>query len=417
VDYIVGEETLSAFVVTKTNLSYHELPVAAMGLQEMLADLSPVFEKDKDMDDSSRAKVLNSQLADFSIPPARVLYEVLVEPLEPRLEEGSELLVVPDGLLHYLPFEILVAEDDGVEHRYDFDKATFLLERHAVSYTASASLLDPSVQRPRIAERGLLAFGNPDFSRDENDRLPEAYFASALTYSGGVVRGDELLPLPAAESEVGAIESVLGLESRVFVGKQATEAAFREEAGDYRILHFATHFLNDDRQPLYSKIVLSEGEETGHDGYLQTYEIFNTRLNADLVVLSACSTGLGKLSKGEGLAGMSRAFLYAGVPSLVVSLWSVDDVATASIMREFYSQLRKGRNKNEALRQAKLDYLRTAREEKKDPFYWAPFILIGDWTPMSFPAPWWYRRWWYVGVLLFLAAVLAWRYGRAVRAS
>jgi CHAT domain-containing protein/lipopolysaccharide biosynthesis regulator YciM len=405
VDYVVGQETLAAFVVTRAELSYHELPVAATDLQEMLAKYSPVFEKDKDMDDVSRTKVLNPQIADFSIPPARALYEALLEPLEPRLEERSELLIVPDGLLHYLPFETLVVEADDVRHAYDFEKATFLLDRHAVSYTASASLLDPSLQRPRIAKRGLLAFGNPNFTRDENDRLPEAYYASALTYSGGLVRGDQLLPLPNAETEVRAIESSLGLENRVLVGKEATEAAFHEQAGDYRILHFATHFLNDDRQPLYSKIVLTQGEEPGQDGYIQTYEIFNTQLNADLVVLSACNTGLGKLSRGEGLAGVSRAFLYAGVPSLVVSLWSVDDEATATIMREFYRHLRKGLNKNEALQQAKLGYLRKASGEKKDPFYWAPFILIGDSQPMNLSANTYSRAWWIA--LSIVVAVVA----------
>ena len=146
------------------------------------------------------------------------------------------------------------------------------------------------------------------------------------------------------------------------------------------MLHFATHFLSDDRQPLYSRIVLAG------DDVLQTYEIFNAELNAELAVLSACNTGLGKLEKGEGLIGISRAFLYAGVPSLVVSLWSVDDEATARIMELFYERLRSGASKKQALRQAKLDYLSDARGDEKDPFYWAPFILSGDWRPLALPA-------------------------------
>jgi CHAT domain-containing protein/Tfp pilus assembly protein PilF len=384
VEYIVGEDKLSLFVLTQDQLHYKEVPVGQEHLERMLADLSPVFEKRKKLDEETRKNVFSPELADFSIPPAQALYDVLLKPVEPLLAEGTELVIVPDGLLFYLPFETLIADATTAEHRYDFGKATFLLEKHAVSYVASSSLLDPALQRSREADRDLLAFGNPDFSRREEDRLPREFFDSNLAFSGGLVRGDQLLPLPAAEAEVGAIGGALrSSQSQVYVGKRATEDVFKKEAAHYRILHLATHFLSDDRQPLYSKIVLAQDPEAGEDGYLQTYEIFNTRLNADLVVLSACNTGLGKLGKGEGLVGISRAFLYAGVPSLLVSLWSVDDVSTSVLMEGFYRYLGKGLNKKQALQQAKLDYLRTAPNDKRDPFYWAPFILVGDWGPVA----------------------------------
>ncbi len=177
------------------------------------------------------------------------------------------------------------------------------------------------------------------------------------------------------------------------------------------MLHFATHFLIDDRQPLYSRIVLAA------DDVLQTYEIFDAELNAELAVLSACNTGLGKLEKGEGLIGISRAFLYAGVPSLVVSLWSVDDDATARIMELFYEHLRSGASKKQALRQAKLDYLSDARGDEKDPFYWAPFILSGDWRPLALPAPRRSEQAWLVSAtiaLLFGAgALFVWKRRRS----
>ncbi len=166
------------------------------------------------------------------------------------------------------------------------------------------------------------------------------------------------------------------------------------------MLHFATHFWNDDRQPLYSRIALA-------DGVLQTYEIFDAKLNAELAVLSACNTGLGKLRKGEGLIGISRAFLYAGVPSLVVSLWSVDDEATARIMGFFYRHLQAGSSKKQALRQAKLDYLDVSRGVKKDPFYWAPFILNGDWRPLALPKKRRTQRDWLVPVTGFLLLSVA----------
>ena len=132
----------------------------------------------------------------------------------------------------------------------------------------------------------------------------------------------------------------------------------------------------DDIQPMYSKIVLSQADNEIEDGLLQTYEIYNMRLNADMVVLSGCNSGLGELKRGEGLMGISRAFLYAGVPSLVVTLWPVEDRSTAVLMDTFYKYLKKGYKKNKALQKAKIDLI-TSKDIMRDPFYWAPFILIG----------------------------------------
>ncbi len=197
-----------------------------------------------------------------------------------------------------------------------------------------------------------------------------------------------------------------GSLNRVYTGKEATEAVFKNEARDYRILHFATHFLSNDIQPLYSTIVLAHGNENGDDGYLQTHEVFNARLNADLVVLSACNTGVGKLRKGEGLVGASRAFLYAGAPSLLVSLWSVNDEATSTIMTWFYEGLKAGLNKRQALRQAKLEYVKSVEGPEKDPFYWAPFILLGDGSPMSFERGSDFSLTAWVGMLVAFVAIL-----------
>ncbi|MFQ5605986.1 MAG: CHAT domain-containing protein, partial [bacterium] len=125
-------------------------------------------------------------------------------------------------------------------------------------------------------------------------------------------------------------------------------------------------------------IIFAQTGQGSEDGYLQTYEVYNLDLNADLAVLSGCNTGLGRLSRGEGLMGMSRAFLYAGVPSLVASLWPVNDESTAELMKHFYHNLRMGLPKNRALQKAKLALSRS-EDWKRDPFYWGAFVLIGDW--------------------------------------
>jgi CHAT domain-containing protein len=385
VEYVVGKDRSSVFVVTSEGLHYRNLPLGRDAIVEMMQGWSPVFGREDSTSRSAATRIFSPDLADFSIPPAQALYEGLLAPIEHWIEAGTELIIVPDDILFYVPFEALVVESRG-QHRYAFNDATFLLEKYSVSYASAASLLVPGPREAQSAPRMLLALGNPEFGEEPEDGRELDVFDTAASYASTVFRGDRLIPLPNSEEEVRSIAEVVGGSSnQVLVGRDATEDAFKALAGDYRILHFATHFLTDDRQPLYSRLALATGRESQGDGSLQVYELFNTRLRADLVVLSACNTGLGRLQKGEGLMGASRAFLNAGVPSMVVSLWSVEDEATATIMERFYRHLKDGLNKRAALRQAKLDYLETAREEKKDPFYWAPFILIGDWQPLNLP--------------------------------
>ncbi|MFQ5875316.1 MAG: CHAT domain-containing protein [Dehalococcoidia bacterium] len=157
----------------------------------------------------------------------------------------------------------------------------------------------------------------------------------------------------------------------------------------YRILHFATHGVLGDEVGLTTQpaLVLSQiGEKGKHGGLLQFADILDLNLNADLVVLSACSTGLGRLRQGEGIVGLTRAFLYAGASSVVVSLWKVEDQSTSLLMEHFYERLKQGESEAEALRQAKLDVMRSTVELKAigmhqslaSPFYWAPFVLVGQ---------------------------------------
>jgi CHAT domain-containing protein len=405
IEYLVGDKKLSIFVITSDSLFYQSINIGKNSLKQMLGNLSPIFRQEKAPDEESRQQIFSPQLADFSIPPAYDLYNALIKPLEPSLHGVEELIIVPDDILFYLPFEMLVYDVSGIETAYDFANAKFLLEKYAVSYASSASLLNPGLQRPRESRDDILAFGNPDFGAPAEESETTELLASNLRYAGSVVRGGSLVSLPHAETEV----KVIGEEFRgtVFTGTKATEENFKAKAQEYSILHFATHFLTNEDHPLYSKIVLAQNNGP-EDGYLQTYEVFNLNLNADLAVLSACNTGLGKLQRGEGLVGISRAFLYAGVPSLVVSLWSIDDESTATIMKNFYQHLRAGLNKKQALRLAKIDYLKSSQNVGKDPFYWAPYILIGDWHSIHLPARSSLSRWtiFFVVAISVLIAVL-----------
>ena len=195
------------------------------------------------------------------------------------------------------------------------------------------------------------------------------------------------MPLPGAERQVQALEGVYGREAtRVYVGRDATEGRARSEAPGSRVLHFATHAVMNDRNPMYSHILLAPdptGDEGGHDGLLEAWEILDLRLDAELVVLSACETALGRVGAGEGVIGLSWAFFMAGAPALVVSQWKVEAASTNRLMTALHRVLGTASpdlspplGVAPALQEAAKDVLREGGREH--PFYWAGFSVIGD---------------------------------------
>ena len=191
-------------------------------------------------------------------------------------------------------------------------------------------------------------------------------------------------PLPYSRSEIDGIAQLFPKDDReLFFGEAATEENVKspDRLSAYRLIHFSTHGYVNEERPRFSGLVLSlpanaastRAGKQSEDGLLAAYEIFNLKLKADLVVLSACETGLGKEIKGEGLMSLTRAFMYAGAPSVMVSLWNVNDETAADLMIRFYRHLQSGKTKSEALRQAQLETIR----DNGFPFFWAPFVLIG----------------------------------------
>jgi CHAT domain-containing protein len=258
------------------------------------------------------------------------LYLTLFAPLQPYLKEVRRLTVVPHGSLHYLPFHAL----------YDAGNDRYLLESFdELTYLPAASLL--AVCRERASR------GSGDGSL-------------VLGFSN---RG----ALPCAVEEARLVGQTLNTEA--LVEEAASLANFRQNAATRKILHLATHGRYREDAPLFSSLLLADGELTVH-------ELLNMELQASLVTLSACETGLGALSGGDEVQGLSRACLYAGASSLALSLWRVDDRAGQMLMQEFYQGLLQGLGKGAALRQAQLQLMR--RPAYSHPFYWAPFVLIGD---------------------------------------
>jgi CHAT domain-containing protein len=272
--------------------------------------------------------------------------------------EERPLVVVPHGALHYIPFEAL---------RW---QGKLLIERHAVSYAPSLNALVQLRKMPSSREPfRVLAVGNPAIAR----RGPAA--GERGTTASDLENLSLLGPLPFAEQELHAIGRTFPNRTRIISGTSARESALRDAGVPrYPVLHFATHGLVSDVHPKRSGLLLAA--ENGEDGLLQMGEIYNLGLNANLVVLSACQTALGREITGEGLIGLSRAFFYAGTRAVVTTLSNRNDRFAAEFVARFYRELNAGRSSEEALRQAKLAY--AAHPQYSHPFYWASLVLLGD---------------------------------------
>ncbi len=358
IEYVLSYHQSFAWVVFQGKVSFVRLP-SSKELTEAVAAYR-----------TAAASKVSSQTAAQAIAKLSAqnqqLYQKLFQPLELHLTGARKLIIVPDGALTLLPFETLAGEPKRAA------AAPYLIERFAISYAPSASALAALRalrQNTAATAKGIVAFGDPVYAKSDTD---EAAPATERSY--------DFRQLPYTRNEVNGIAALFPpSERRVFLGAVAQEANVKAEPlGQYRYVHFATHALIDEEHPARSGIVLSNTANSKEDGALQMSEVMRLKLNADLVTLSACRTGLGQLLNGEGLIGLTRAFLYAGAESVVVSLWNVNDIATATLMKAFYKNLKQGLSKDDALRQAKLELIRGQQQAWRHPYYWAAFVLVGD---------------------------------------
>jgi CHAT domain-containing protein len=275
----------------------------------------------------------------------------------------APIVIVPHGVLNYIPFEALPIGD------------ALIVEHHAVSYAPSLNAL-VRLRRASInaAPFRVLAVGNP----------PIAAAPGAATRAGDVENLALLGPLPFAEQELHSIGRTFPGHTRIMSGASARESDLRAaDISRYPVIHFATHGLVSDAQPKRSGLLLAP--EPGEDGLLQTSEIYGLDLNANLIVLSACQTALGKEITGEGLVGLSRAFFYAGARSVVATLWNLNDRFAAEFIARFYRELNTGLTAEEALRRAKAAYVN--HPQYAHPFYWSSLVMLGDGTPALVAEP------------------------------
>ena len=292
----------------------------------------------------------------------RVLYDMLCGQANPEIQRASRLIIIPDGNLHYLPFESLVTPS-----------GKFLVESVSISYAPSASaLLGLARHRSNDHRLEFAGFGAPADVRasEATQALKGVYRRAGFTF----------LPLPNALEELNSISRKFPVgTTKLWVGDQANLSALRTaRLIDFKILHFSTHAIVDEMDPNRSGIVLTPAADGSDEGVLGIREILKLRLDCSLVVLSGCQTGLGRLVRGEGVDGLSRAFLSAGAERILVSDWKVRDLAAADFMNAFYRELTTGEAPAQALRKAKLAMLNMGSPAYRHPYYWAPFVMIGN---------------------------------------
>jgi len=343
---------------------------------------------------------LNSgKFSDFSAGSAGMLYGLLLSDAAKAVRDTTEkMIIIPDGILGLLPFEALVARDGK-----DFRDSVYAGDKWTITYSQSASSLALTrLLKPLAAGKSLFALGNPVYDKSDPRYIAykqgkpgpvpaqnlKKYAFRGITVlakqstAGDAVAWEELIypALPETEDEVREIARLFGVKPDppdILLGVSATETNFRNAPlNDYRHLHFATHAdlpgkIQGIKEPF---IILGQVENKGKDdGFLTLSEVLELKLNADLVVLSACSTGKGKITEGEGVANFARAFQHAGARSVVVSLWEVASDAAVEYMKSFYGHIISGKGKAEALSLARKEI----KAKYPNPFYWSVFVLYG----------------------------------------
>jgi CHAT domain-containing protein len=349
-DYIIsgqynnGERDLFIFLITRNNIEFHKSCLD-----------SGFFRKAEIIRNPDRASVDNN-FRDYT-GALNFMYNTLLKPVEEYFA-GKRIIIIPDEEIAWLSFDALLMNSPEPEQQ-DYEGLHYLVRDYAVSYGYSSSLIFS--KRTRIKEEKILAF-SPGYSDGNNINA---------TFDR----------LPGASEEIRSIFRWFnGME---FTGDLASETNFMKVISDPAIFHLAMHSISDTLNSKYSYLLFDTRSDTIEDGKLYNYEISLVRLNSPMVVLSACNSGTGTLYHSEGLVSLARGFILAGASSVVRTAWEVNDETSAEIMSGFYYYLSKGKHKDEAMRFAKLDYLKDAPPSEADPYFWAAYEILGDSAPVA----------------------------------
>jgi CHAT domain-containing protein len=410
-EYSLGKQNSYLWAVTQGGVSLFKLP-ARTAVDEQAIALRNQLVPTRLRTRIAGIDVAGNQTRGLGVAPAgaadasavtafgaasNALYKTAVEPASSLLAD-KRLLVIADGALNYVPFEALVTAAGGA----DYAALPYLVKTNEIVYAPSASVV--SVIRKQAVKptgKNVLLVADPVFNSNDPRAKGVAAaatgtadtrglgLASALTDVAGTpsnqtpATGLQLARLTGTRieaDEIAKLTRASGGTADVWLDLQANEAGVQtKDLKNYRILHIATHGLLNAERPQFTGLVLSlVGNKMG-DGFLRTDEIFNLKLGAPLVMLSACETGLGKEKRGEGVIGLTRAFMYAGAPTVGVSLWSVADRSTADLMTDLYKRMLTGQGMSAVAAKRAAQQSMIEGKKYSAPFYWAPFVLVGEW--------------------------------------
>lgn len=353
-EYVVTADATLLFTVTKAPDSAPVIRAQRLPLER--AELA------------ARTQEFRTALAERSMrwqPGARALGKDLLGPVRALCENSERLIIVADGPLWELPFQALILEEEGAAAR----PFRTLWQACAVSFAPSLTFLAQTPTAvPLTGSARLLAVGDPALGSARADEKSSA---------GSVLEPGELQPMPDAARQVRALVALYGADKGdALIGKEAREDTFKQRAGEYDVLHLATHGFLNDAAPMYSRLLMAQTDlAPDEDGFLEAWEWLPLRLHARLAVLAACESGRGKVGAGEGVLGLSWALFQAGCPAVVVSQWNVDSAGTTELMIAFHRHLLAGETAAQALRHAGLELMENPLYQH--PFYWAAFVMIG----------------------------------------
>ncbi len=300
------------------------------------------------------------------------LYSILIEPVKEELN-GLNLIVIPDGAIAHLPFDALLTSKVPCG-KANYRNAPYLLKDYSIGYSYSSTIHFNPLKHVKIPSEKILAFA-PAYAKASDD-----------TSQVFLMRNQDYLDLnflPGVTIEVNNVSELYSTDAYYHIS--AKESIFKELSGRYRVLHLAMHTKIDNANPMLSRLIFTQIPDGDDDAMLYTYEIYNLKLNASLIVLSSCSSGYGKMQPGEGVQSLARGFAFAGCPSILMTLWSVADLSSVSIITKFYKYLLEQKNKPLSLRESKLDFLAHADELRAHPYFWASYVIIGDPSPLFPP--------------------------------
>lgn len=372
VSYFSTADRMYAFSISNKKFAHHTFDISRQEIKKLIAGISPYYAGGNE----STATYYNQDLFSFNVSAAADFYTKLVSPFVDKIPEGDKIIFTSSGMLEAFPFEFLVTEYNQNESSFKYAGQKYFLYRNNISYAPSASVYIEQKQNEYRNNNNILLVGNPAINTGSQGFAERR---GLLEETPGLPRNIALLPLKYSLEEVNQIGEVIDAD-RVLVDNNATETNFKANAEFAKVIHLSTHSFLFNKQPV---IFFSNSYDAENDGFLEASEIVQMKLNSDLVVLSSCISGLGQVDESEGIIGMTKAFFEAGSKSVVVSLWDVNDKYTSKLMGLFYKKLSEGFDKSEALRLAKIDFI---KEHSPNPYYWGAFVLAGNTNGLTLKA-------------------------------